>query len=248
MALHGVKSSDNPSVVTDGVSTGEVQMFKEMVGTPGNETVLPSDATLGKAVYVTSLQGPTAVDAALTTEKPFIMGGRAFDLAPTKVSAEGDLQIPWLGTDGAGNTYVRIDGALVEAITNQPNPAAYVVGDVVGNVLQFNGAALANGRGLTINSVQCEDSTGTTAADINLALFCISPTSRQCAVLDADARQPDRRRPDRHRAVPGGELRERLVRRPDQRGAVLEERLPGRDDRVRHRLHRGDHRWQGDCR
>lgn len=178
MALAGVKASDNPAVAVDdlGGTIGGAQAVRLLIGTLGNQAVNPGDATTGLWVNVRSFQGPLAVDAAITTEQPNLMGGRAFDLAPTKVSAEGDAQMLWLGTDGAVNTYNRVDGALVEAITNQPNAGAnYVAGDIVGNVLQFNGAALASGRGLTINSVQCEDSTGTNAADINLALFCASP-------------------------------------------------------------------------
>lgn len=181
MAYTGVKASADPAVGVDTVTlngvVSQVQLNKLIVATENGIAPIPADANLGLYVVANSVTGPLAVDSAITTQNPVILGGRAFDLAPTRVSAEGDLQMLWLGVDGAMNTYSRIDGAQIGVTTVQPNPGAYVAGDVVGNVLQFNGVALANQRGCTINGIFCEDTTGTTAADINLALFAASPTS-----------------------------------------------------------------------
>jgi hypothetical protein len=176
MALEGTKASTDPAVLTDDVTgVGKLQGVRALLGPLGSQSLAPGDATDGYFVQARNTQGPLSSGQPIGTTKPVPIGVRGNDGAPAPADTPDDFVWLWAGLDGALNSYNRLDGDVIWVATVQSVATSYLAGDVIGAVLQFNNATLAASRGCTINGVLCEDTSGGSAADINLALFEASP-------------------------------------------------------------------------
>lgn len=183
MGLTAVQDIGDPRIAVDdtGSTTGNVQIFKLGIGGVGSLSgVLTPDATYGLPVDVMRIQGPYTSGAPIDflTTKPVLLGGRASNNPPAPTDVDNDAVIQWMTPWGDLNATIHVDAGVIEATSVQPNAAAgYVSGDVIGNVWQFSGAALAAGRGLTVAGARLIDKTGTTKQDIYLEIYDASPAS-----------------------------------------------------------------------
>lgn len=83
-------------------------------GTGVQRVTIASDST-GQIIS----RGPVAIDAAISTNQPVIVGGRASTATPTAMSADNDIQAVWLTRNGA----TVVDGGIAHDAADAGSPA-----------------------------------------------------------------------------------------------------------------------------
>lgn len=116
--------------------------------------------------------GVETIDSAIASH-PILVAGRASTAAPSSMSADGDVQAPWLTREGA--LVMAPNVVELGPFTPTIDTAVYADGDRLGSVVTLTNMALRNGGSGMIVGGRLVDDAGSNFS-IELWLFGASPT------------------------------------------------------------------------
>jgi hypothetical protein len=126
----------------------------------------------GGATDATGRIGGGSIDDAITGV-PILAGGRASTATPSAMSADGDIQVPWLTREGS--QIVSFNRFRTAALQPTIDTAAYADLDRLGSVVTVSNAALRNGgTGMIVGAMLQDDALSNFS--IEAWFFQVSPT------------------------------------------------------------------------